>query len=778
MPRDCSPRSPSAASVISYTRPKPQYHDDSDTATTMNTAATMTTTQPLQELLRDNTSGQARLYSANSEVGVLGTAWRTILNFLLVLCMDDINALRLSRSLQLFLPFLTVYESFLLGQVIKVMAENNIHNSKRTLSRVLTVAFQNRNVSRILVQQVRLRFDWLWHWCFRLRHNRGMDSWGQFPIVGISRFPATENFPNTRNHALASIFRVILGEGWWISRTITKREGLITDNQFTVAQNLAAESNGFELANRNQYGTYIGRRKTKDFRLHHRLPIDESVVRTFVRSPMQTLLNNGVVHVLRQLAKHWKNTLTQQNFAHQKMEQLDPFEMLRFHMVDVLVTLSSLRGRNVWDSRTLAPVVKRLQQLSPARTTLEAQDLVAVLKRDIVIPVCGGVASIVDPFMDLLDSIAKACIMLEEEMPKLHAMLRSVDLGIKLGHELMTHVEWKIPSGKQLKDAIVAYILEEEIPEESAIPKRRIRIAMSLITPRDKRTLMELIKNGYYRTKPCQLLLGRAKTLLQRELRRELLNQAIQNMSKGEELLSKPVEGESYWMEDDGRSGIYKYQREIGGRHQFLHLNTDYEKVVSLSDVKIHSFVPVAEAVTKAQKIFMEIELELGKRFSYNAWMEFKHLRCALRRLIVVSQINCEELDTARLNRLRELQRRGQLSTSDLIPGNTYYMYDEERREFVPFVFRHPKSKKAWAILSKQQIVKAPPQNLIVVGGGPSGLMTSIHCTEAVLESGGVMKLYEARDAFAKGGASFERAQIVRLDARWIAMLRYHLGKS
>jgi ABC-type ATPase involved in cell division len=38
------------------------------------------------------------------------------------------------------------------------------------------------------------------------------------------------------------------------------------------------------------------------------------------------------------------------------------------------------------------------------------------------------------------------------------------------------------------------------------------------------------------------------------------------------------------------------------------------------------------------------------------------------------------------------------------------------------------------------------------------------------------MKLQEARDAFAKGVSTFERAQIVRLDARWIAMLRYHLG--
>jgi hypothetical protein len=56
------------------------------------------------------------------------------------------------------------------------------------------------------------------------------------------------------------------------------------------------------------------------------------------------------------------------------------------------------------------------------------------------------------------------------------------------------------------------------------------------------------------------------------------------------------------------------------------------------------------------------------------------------------------------------------------------------------------------------------------------GLIATIHCTENCLISGGEMKLFEARDAFAKGGSTFERAQIVRLDARWIAMLRYHLG--
>lgn len=286
---------------------------------------------------------------------------------------------------------------------------------------------------------------------------------------------------------------------------------------------------------------------------------------------------------------------------------------------------------------------------------------------------------------------------------------------------------------------------------------------------------MELIKNGYHRTKPCQLLLGRAKTLLQRELRRELLNQAIHELSKGDELSTRPVEGESYWMELDGRGGVYRYQGMVGREYQFLHLNTDFVKVVSLSSVKIHSYVPVAQAVSQAQKAFMNIELDFGKRFTYNAFMEFRHLRCAMRRLIVVAQINCEEIDNARLNLLRDIQRM-QSTNGELVPGNRYYRYDEGQKEFIPFILKDNYSRTEWERLSKQQIVKSQPQSMIVVGGGPCGIMTTIHCTEAVLASGGEMKLYEARDAFTKGSAAFERAQIVRLDARWIAMLRYHLG--
>lgn len=66
--------------------------------------------------------------------------------------------------------------------------------------------------------------------------------------------------------------------------------------------------------------------------------------------------------------------------------------------------------------------------------------------------------------------------------------------------------------------------------------------------------------------------------------------------------------------------------------------------------------------------------------------------------------------------------------------------------------------------------VTLSPQNMMIIGGGPAGLIMAIHCAENVLLSGGIVKLFEARNSL------FERSQIVRLDARWIAMMRYHLG--
>jgi len=728
----------------------------------------------LEDLMRH---GNVREFMVNSEVGVVGGMWRGALWRLMIHSRDSINGLQLARGLQLFLPFLTSYESYVLSQVIQALDQER----KGDLEYTLKVAFRNRNVSRILVQNIGPRYDFVWHWSTQITYNRIFDAWGQFPVVGITRFPATENFPSTRDHALASIFRLVLGPGNWITRVVTGREGLLTDDPNATAQNLAAESNGFELANRNQFSTYVGRLKTNEFRFAHRLPTDESIVRTFVAQPMPTMVNNGVVHVLRQLAKHWHNMLWQPsgNFAHQRMEQLNPFETLRFHMPVVLLTLSSLRGRNRWDSEVLGPFVKNLQALKPSDSADFARHLISELRENIVANVSGGVALIMNPFDTWLDAMQKSCLMLEVEAKEVFDIVTSVEIGIRLGHDLITQVCWKIPPDSSLKKAILQHIHGEPMGE---ISEKSIHRAMSLITPRDKRTLVELVKGGFGNTRPAQLLLGRAKTLLQRELRRDILNEAIQTLSKGDEV-SEFEHDEWYWLEFEGASsGVYIYDAKItgGDQHRFIHVDTKFEKFVSVSMVKSRHYVPVAEAITRAQRAFMNIELDHGKKFMYDAFMDFTFLRTALRRLVVISQVTCEELDNARLNMLAEIQRsnQAQVSMHDLELGKTYYIYDSKRKEYVPFVYKRKYTSldPEWKELACTKIVKVPPQSMIVIGGGPAGLTTAIHCTEAVLMSGGEIKLYESRDAFAKAGAMFERAQIVRLDARWIAMLRYHLG--
>jgi hypothetical protein len=156
--------------------------------------------------------------------------------------------------------------------------------------------------------------------------------------------------------------------------------------------------------------------------------------------------------------------------------------------------------------------------------------------------------------------------------------------------------------------------------------------------------------------------------------------------------------------------------------------------VVSLigDKVKIRTYVPVAEAISRAQKAFMTIELDHGKTFKYSAFMEFTYLRIALRRLVVVSQMTCEELDNARLNLLRELQRSThmQLAPEELVPETTYYISDPVTKAFSPFVFSEELGSGCPALsdLRRSKIVKMPGQNMITVGGGPTGLLMSIHC--------------------------------------------------
>lgn len=256
----------------------------------------------------------------DAEMGFFGWLWRSFVILFMSWTYDAINQLMYTRGVQVFLPFQTCYESFALGGVIGYF---DVDTRKRDISK-LERAFKNRNASRILVQTLS-RWDYIWHLHTQITWSRFFDGFGQLPFLGFLGFPATENFPSTKNHALQAIFRNFF-TGSWLTRFLTgKAQGIVAYDPYTAAQNLAAEVTGFETANRNQYGTYFGRQKTNAFRFEHSLPTDESVVRTFMTSPESTMLNNGVEHVLRCMANHWRNMLYQANgnFAHQRMEQVN-----------------------------------------------------------------------------------------------------------------------------------------------------------------------------------------------------------------------------------------------------------------------------------------------------------------------------------------------------------------------------------------------------------------------------------------------------------------------
>lgn len=286
-------------------------------------------------------------------------------------------------------------------------------------------------------------------------------------------------------------------------------------------------------------------------------------------------------------------------------------------------------------------------------------------------------------------------------------------------------------------------------------------------------------------TKPAKLLLARAITLLGREIRRDRMSDMLSALSKGEKIAGEGMEdklvvGALYQIPVYG--GVPTVYRYVGRAKEtdddqrafkFVDILSGQDRVVVEGTDRVFKYIPVAEAIIRAQKVFMTIETRHGKKFSYNAFMEVKRLRSQLRDLCCLSCIQCSALDDARLRYLKSIQDASitQISFCDLVDGTTYYKYED--RQYVPF---KPEDIEDKQDLGRTLIVRVPPQHISIIGGGPTGLLTALHNCENSVASGGVITLNEARDAFDKGASTFERAQIVRLDARWISMLRFHLG--
>jgi hypothetical protein len=381
---------------------------------------------------------------------------------------------------------------------------------------------------------------------------------------------------------------------------------------------------------------------------------------------------------------------------------------------------------------------------------------VADLKEIIVRNVCAGIASRVEPFHQWLDAISDAFIELSREAEAVKSFVDSVNVGIRLGYQLLKLVHWRVPSDAVMKRSVMEHCLGKYHSTED-LPRSALNAALHKLAPKDERTLRELLTQNLQHLEAAQMLVERTVTLLERELRRKALDDKIQELSKGSEVQLEQLDRNKwYWAKVGQEWRVYTFVRHTrdGKRLKFKDVQTNLESLHEATRIKILKYIPVAEAISRAQKAFMTIELDHGKRFSYDTFMEFgsaasdSSLRTRLRRLVILSQVHCPALDQARLNVLTEVKNSMEnLKNSRLL----------EQSRLVP---------------------GCRPQNVMVLGGGPTGLLASIHCTQNVLLTGGTVKLYEGRDAFDQEAASFERAQIVRLDARQIAMLRYHLGSS
>ena len=114
--------------------------------------------------------------------------------------------------------------------------------------------------------------------------------------------------------------------------------------------------------------------------------------------------------------------------------------------------------------------------------------------------------------------------------------------------------------------------------------------------------------------------------------------------------------------------------------YRFVHADTEEDRVIrfgELEAMQCRRYIPVAESIVRAQRCYMNIDLDYCRKFKYNTFTAFPFLRTALNRLAVVSHIFCDELDNARLNLLKEVKAMNQVKVTagNLEPGRTYYIH-------------------------------------------------------------------------------------------------------
>jgi hypothetical protein len=109
--------------------------------------------------------------------------------------------------------------------------------------------------------------------------------------------------------------------------------------------------------------------------------------------------------------------------------------------------------------------------------------------------------------------IDQACVSMEDEAVIIAEILSGVDNCLLTGATLITRTQWTVPSNTKLKAAIYAVCMKRKLAKEGNKPgvcPHAVRRALNLLSPKDKRTLIELCKKGLERSHPAELLTERA----------------------------------------------------------------------------------------------------------------------------------------------------------------------------------------------------------------------------------------------------------------------------
>ena len=256
---------------------------------------------------------------------------------------------------------------------------------------------------------------------------------------------------------------------------------------------------------------------------------------------------------------------------------------------------------------------------------LAGQQLVEQLKNRIVPTVCAGIPARAEPFDQWLTAISDAFKKLSSEAEAVNVFVSSVETGTRLGYQLLKLVNWNVPSENRIKDAVLKHLqgLDEYSPD---LPRVTIISALQKLASKDGRTLKELVVQGLHHIRAAQLLLGRTTTLLVRELRRKALDERIRELSMGQPIAADDlVRNHWYWVDSGDELIVKMFTRRSSDNNmlKFVDVDTNYASMHEAGSIRFLRYIPVAEAISRAQKAFMTIELDYCKRFSLNTFMEF-----------------------------------------------------------------------------------------------------------------------------------------------------------